>query len=83
MGLGDAKLAAMVGFFLGWPKAVFSLFLAVISGGIVAAFLLLLKLKGRKDAVPFGPFISLGAIAGLLGGEAVFRWYVNVFIHSM
>lgn len=83
MGLGDAKLAAMAGFFLGWPKAVFSLFLAVISGGIVAAFLLLLKLKGRKDAVPFGPFISLGAIAALLWGEAVFGWYVNVFIHSM
>jgi leader peptidase (prepilin peptidase)/N-methyltransferase len=66
MGLGDMKLAAMLGAFLGWRAGLFALFVAVLAGGLVAAFLLLTGRKGRRDAVPFGPFLALGGAAALL-----------------
>lgn len=66
MGLGDMKLGAMLGAFLGWRAGLFALFVAVLAGGLVAAFLLLVRRKGRKDAVPFGPFLALGGAIALL-----------------
>src|SRR5262245_33752250 len=58
MGMGDLKLGAMLGAFLGWRLGLFALFVAVMAGGAVAAALLLTGRKGRKDAVPFGPFLA-------------------------
>jgi len=46
-----------------------AMFLAVVSGGIIAAILLVLKRKGRKDAIPFGPFLSVAAMLTLLWGN--------------
>jgi leader peptidase (prepilin peptidase)/N-methyltransferase len=66
MGMGDVKLAAMLGAFLGWRLGLYALFVAVMAGGAVAAALLLAGRKGRKDAVPFGPFLALGGAAALL-----------------
>ena len=66
MGMGDMKLGAMLGAFLGWRLGLFALFVAVMAGGVVAAGLLLAGRKGRKDAVPFGPFLALGGAAALL-----------------
>ena len=68
MGWGDVKLAALIGFVTGFPLVILAIFLAVILGGIVAAILLLLKIKGRKDAIPFGPFLSAAAIVTLFWG---------------
>ncbi|MBI2159474.1 MAG: prepilin peptidase, partial [Candidatus Rokubacteria bacterium] len=79
MGGGDMKLAAMLGAFLGWKVLLFSLFVAVLVGGILAGGLLATGLRGRKDPVPFGPFLALGGATGLFWGERVVAWYVSGF----
>ena len=69
MGWGDVKLAGLIGLVAGFPLVLVAMFLAIVSGGIVAAILLLLRKKGRKDAIPFGPFLSMAAIVALLWGN--------------
>lgn len=71
MGWGDVKLAALIGLVTGFPMVFMAMFLAIVGGGLVAAVLLLLKLKGRKDAIPFGPFLSLAAMATLIWGSSL------------
>lgn len=80
MGGGDMKLGAMLGAFLGWKLALVAALLAVLAGGIVAIGLLLLRRKGRKDPVPFGPFLALGGTISLLWGEAILRWYLGAYL---
>ncbi|KXG76026.1 Type 4 prepilin-like proteins leader peptide-processing enzyme [Fervidicola ferrireducens] len=80
MGMGDVKLAAVTGIYLGWPKAVLALFFATVSGGLVAVLLLILGVKGKKDAIPFGPFIAVGTLASVLWGMPVIDWYKNIII---
>ncbi len=76
MGLGDVKLAALIGVFLGAPAlAAVALFLGFVSGGLVGLVLLALRLRGRKDAIPFGPFLAAGALGAMLWGEALLGWY--------
>ena len=79
MGGGDIKLAAVTGLFLGWPLAPLGLFLGAGLGGIVAIILLLSGLKGRKDPLPFGPFISLGTMIAFLYGPIIVNWYLHLF----
>jgi leader peptidase (prepilin peptidase)/N-methyltransferase len=79
VGFGDVKLAGALGLFLGWKLGLLSLFLAFTSGGVVGAFLLLLKKKTLKDPLPFGPFLSGGAVVALLFGERILGWYMNLF----
>jgi len=74
MGWGDIKLAALMGFVTGFPLVIVALFISVIVGGITAAILLLLKVRGRKDAIPFGPFLSVGAMATLFWGSSLILW---------
>lgn len=78
MGAGDVKMAGLVGFMAGFPLVLVSLFVGVVAGGLVGLALLLLRLKGRKDAIPFGPFLALGATAGLLYGPAILDWYLGL-----
>jgi len=79
MGGGDMKLGAMLGAFLGWKALLFALFVAIVLGGVVAVALLTLRLRGRKDPVPFGPFLAVGGAMGLFWGTRVFAWYVGGF----
>jgi prepilin signal peptidase PulO-like enzyme (type II secretory pathway) len=72
MGGGDMKLGAMLGAFLGWQLGLFAMLVAVVLGGAVAAGLLLARRKGRKDAIPFGPFLALGGAVALLLGAPPF-----------
>ena len=74
MGWGDVKLAALIGLVTGFPLVLVAMFLGIVSGGLVAAILLLFKLKGRKDAMPFGPFLSLAAMATLFWGSDLLNW---------
>ena len=80
MGGGDMKLGAMLGAFLGWKLLLVALLAAVLTGGTVAICLLVLGRKGRKDPVPFGPFLALGGIIGLFWGEGLLQWYLNAFV---
>ncbi len=68
MGFGDAMLMMGVGSFLGWKMTVAALYFGFISGGIVVIPLLILKKVSRKDSVPLGPFLALGAAAAMAGG---------------
>lgn len=80
MGGGDMKLGAMLGAFLGWKVLLVAVLSAVLLGGGVAIVLLVLGRKGRKDPVPFGPFLALGGLIGLFWGEGIIRWYLGAFI---
>lgn len=79
MGGGDMKLGAMLGAFLGWKLTAVALFVAVLAGGLVAVGVLLSGRKGRKDPIPFGPFLAAGGAAALFWGERWLTWYLDVF----
>lgn len=78
MGMGDVKLAAVLGLFLGRSVAV-----AVLVGvlaGTVAGVAIMARVgvaKGRKTAVPFGPFLAAGGIVALLAGPSIVHWYLH------
>lgn len=61
MGFGDVKLAFLLGLFLGFPGIALALYIAFLTGGMVGIILILWKKKKLKSAVPFGPFLVLGA----------------------
>ncbi len=73
IGGGDVKLAALMGLYLGPWGMMRSLLLAFLAGGVISGFLLLTRRKGRKDPIPFAPFLALGAAAGILG-EGWWLW---------
>ena len=78
MGGGDIKLIAMIGAFLGWQGALFTTFSGALLGSLVGGTLMLLGRKGRKDKVPFGPFLSCGAVLFMLSGEDLVQWYLTL-----
>ncbi|MDQ7878092.1 prepilin peptidase [Microbacterium sp. QXD-8] len=83
MGGGDVKLAGVIGVYLGWVgwgALAVGAFAAFLYGGLFGIALLLLRRAGRKTAIPFGPWMILGAWTGVFAGEAVGRWYVNLFV---
>ena len=77
MGLGDVKLLAMMGAFLGWRSILFIIIVGSFSGALVGITVMLLRKKDRKYAIPFGPFLSLGALSYLLYGQEIVHWYIQ------
>src|SRR3989344_2510798 len=77
MGFGDVKLALFMGLFLGWPNVLVALFVAFTLGAAVGVALILLKKKGLRSQVPFGPFLIGGTFAALFFGEAIAHWYLT------
>lgn len=82
MGGGDMKLAALLGAFLGWKVLLFSIFLSTVGGGILSAILMTVGARGRKDPIPFGPFLAAGGAVGLFWGERMVQWYLSGFAGS-
>ena len=80
MGGGDVKFAAALGFWLGWPGILLGLFIGFVAGGAISLLLLATGLRGRKDFIPFGPFIALGAWIALLYGKNILAWYFSFLI---
>jgi leader peptidase (prepilin peptidase)/N-methyltransferase len=80
MGLGDVKLAGVMGLYLGRAVAP-GMLAALITGTLVGAVVIARKgaAEGRKTAIPFGPFLALGGVVGLYAGDAVVRWYLDTF----
>lgn len=76
MGWGDVKLAALIGLVIGFPLVFVAMFLAFVGGGLVAVILLLLKVKKRRDAIPFGPFMSLAAMATMFWGKYILSFFL-------
>lgn len=77
MGGGDIKLLAMVGAFVGWKGVFFTIFLASIAGTLIGLILMLRSGKGLKLAIPFGPFLSIGAITYIHFGKSIIDWYLR------
>ena len=78
MGIGDVKLAALIGLATGFPYGMLSLLIGILIGGIFAVVLLVFKLKGRKDAIPYGTFLGIGPIITLLWGHQIYNWYMGL-----
>jgi leader peptidase (prepilin peptidase)/N-methyltransferase len=82
MGLGDVKLAGVLGLYLGWlgwGAVAVGAFSAFILGGAYAVVLLLLRRANRKSGIPFGPWMLLGAWVGVFAGETIARGYLALF----
>lgn len=77
MGMGDVKLALLMGAVLGAAVLV-AFFLAFLFGAIVGLVLILSKRKGRKDAIPFGPYLALGSVIALLYGPWMLDSYLGI-----
>lgn len=78
MGFGDVKMLAMIGAFLGW-KAIFPvIFLSSLAGTLVGVPLMLIRKADGKLAIPFGPFLALGALVMVLWGPLLLRWYFGL-----
>lgn len=78
MGFGDVKLALFLGMALGLPLVFVGIIFAVLAGGVASVFLLASKAKTLKSRVPFGTFLSLGAIVGMFWGERLLHWYLAI-----
>jgi leader peptidase (prepilin peptidase) / N-methyltransferase len=76
MGGGDVKLLAMIGAFLGWKAVIVTIILSSLIGSIVGVALMIWKGRDLKYAIPFGPFLSLGAVIFLFYGENLIRGYL-------
>lgn len=79
MGWGDVKYVLFLGLALGFPNIAVGLFLSFLLGAVFALFLILLGKKHFGQTIPFGPFLSLGALVALLWGNQLFNWYLNNF----
>ena len=77
MGGGDMKLAAMLGAFMGWKVTLVAIFIAILGGGALAVTVLAARRKGRKDPIPFGPFLAFGGAVAMFWGQALIKWYVD------
>ena len=80
MGGGDMKLIGVLGFVLGLKKIALTIFLSFILGAIISIFLLLFKIKDRRDPIPFGPFICLAFMITIFWGDNIIIWYINRFL---
>jgi leader peptidase (prepilin peptidase)/N-methyltransferase len=80
MGMGDVKLAGVLGMalgWLGWAEWVVGSFLAFVLGAIVGLSLMLMRRAGRRSAIPFGPFMLAGTFLGILLGPPIADWYLT------
>ncbi|MDL1988797.1 MAG: A24 family peptidase, partial [Deltaproteobacteria bacterium] len=77
MGGGDIKLLAMIGAALGWKGVLFTIFIGSAIGTLMGIILMLRTRRGLKLAIPFGPFLSMGAIIYIFFGSSIINWYLK------
>ncbi|HWT77709.1 MAG TPA: A24 family peptidase, partial [Candidatus Methylomirabilis sp.] len=77
MGEGDLNLIALVGSFLGWKAVALTILLGCLFGSAVGLALMAVRRLGRRQHIPFGPFLSLGAVVALFWGERLIAWYLK------
>ena len=81
MGMGDVKLAAVMGLFLGRNVGP-AMLVALVAGSVVGALIIARKgaQEGRKTAIPFGPYLAFGGLVGLFAGDQIVDWYLDTFV---
>jgi leader peptidase (prepilin peptidase)/N-methyltransferase len=80
MGMGDVKLGAVIGLFLGWKLALFTLLIASVLGTVYGLPKMLGNKEKRSEPFGFGPFLALGSLAAYFFGSPVILWYLGLFI---
>lgn len=73
-------MAALIGLVTGFPLVFVALFGGIVLGGLAAAFLLIIRVKKRRDPIPFGPFLSIATIVTLLYGSEILDWYLGMLL---
>jgi prepilin signal peptidase PulO-like enzyme (type II secretory pathway) len=79
MGIGDLKFITALGLIFGWPDIIFVMAFAFIIGSIFGIYLLIKRIKGFKDSVPFGPFLILGSATLVFFGQTILSQYFKFF----
>ena len=77
LGMGDVKLAVLIGLLVGFPQVFVVLFTCFVIGGVIAGGLLLTRLKRRKDPIPLAPFFTIGLATAVFYGEEILRFYLG------
>lgn len=80
MGGGDVKLLAMIGAWMGWQSLPLIVLISSLIGAIIGATFLLLAGKGLRVRIPFGPFLSLGALLYFFFGPQLTSWYFRLLL---
>lgn len=80
MGLGDVKMLAMIGAFLGWQQVWLVLLLASVSGALVGLTLTVSGRRSLQTRLPFGTFLAAAALAASLVGDRLIAWYVGLLV---
>jgi len=78
MGFGDIKMMMMVGAFLGWKLAWFTILTGSVLGVLIGGGYMYFRRKGRQYELPFGSFLGLGAIIATLYGHRIISWYLSL-----
>ena len=79
MGWGDVKMAGLIGLAVGFPRVFVAIFGGIVLGGLVAVVLVLSRVRKRKEAIPFGPFLAVATMAALVFGNQILDWYLAFF----
>jgi prepilin signal peptidase PulO-like enzyme (type II secretory pathway) len=81
MGMGDVKFMGAIGAFLGWQATLFTLIASSFIGGFMGLALVLIGRKDWQSRIPYGPYLTVGALLWLLlGGRAIVSWYLNLVV---
>jgi leader peptidase (prepilin peptidase)/N-methyltransferase len=79
LGMGDVKMLAMIGAFLGWPLMLLTLVLASFAGSFVGVGMMAARRGGMKTALPFGTFLAVGALVSAVVGNQILDWYLAFY----
>ena len=79
LGMGDVKMLAMIGAFLGWPLMLVTLVLASFAGSAVGIGMLISRKGDMKAALPFGTFLAVGALVSAVAGNSFLAWYLTLY----
>lgn len=80
MGGGDIKLLGWIGAVLGWKAIPFVIISSSLIGSVIGLAIASRSQKGMKTVIPFGPYLALGAVLYILGGESLAHWYLGLFL---
>jgi leader peptidase (prepilin peptidase)/N-methyltransferase len=79
LGMGDVKMLAMIGAFLGWKPVLLTLLLASFLGSLVGVAILIVRKESLKYALPFGTFLAAAALVAAVAGDALIAWYLGFY----
>jgi len=79
LGMGDVKMLAMIGAFLGWKLMILTLVLSSLAGSVIGVGMILTNRGDLKYALPFGTFLAAGTIVASFVGDPIVRWYVGFY----